>query len=88
MYAVFLWEQTTSCEAYSFKTDGYAESLTCAQIWVSAEHTKGKKGGGESGTNKGALELTRRKKKKMFFTLPRQWNRTQALGIESPTLYH
>ena len=42
LFFVFLFSyfRATDCEAYSFTTDGYMRSLTCAQIWVRAVHTK------------------------------------------------
>ena len=45
-------------------------SLTCAQIWVRAVQIK-REGGGGAGTNKSALELTR-KDRRMPLTLPHQ----------------
>ena len=39
--AVFSCFHTSGYGAYSFATDVYIGSLTCAQIWVCAVHTKG-----------------------------------------------
>ena len=52
---VFLRYHTSGCEAYSFTTDGYMGSLTCAEMWVHAVRTyvHMKRGPGP-GTNKSA----------------------------------
>ena len=72
---------TTSSEAYSFTTDVYTESLTCAQMWVHAKHTKG-----ALGTNKSAQESTRRDRKTVSYpVLPR--DRTQGLRTWISKLY-
>ena len=63
-------------------------SLTCAQIWVRVIHTNAKwrEGGGGSGTNKSAQELTRRDRKTVCHPAP-PGDRTQGLLIWIPTHY-
>ena len=66
VYAVFVCDHTTGCEACSFMTDGYMGFVT---------HEGG------SGTNTSAQELTQRDRKTLF-TLPGQGIEPRVLGFE------
>ena len=60
VWAVFLCDHTTGCEAYSFTTDAYNVRTN---LEACCSHARG------SGTNKFVRELTRRDRK-LFLTLP------------------
>ena len=75
LYTEFSCCHTTSCQAYSFMTDGYRTFNVCTNLGACHTHEGG------SGTNKSAQELTWRDRK-LLLTLPHQGIKPRAFRFE------
>ena len=74
--AVFSFDHTTGCEAYSFTTDGDGRDGRAHKCGCVPYTQRG------SGIERSAQELTRRDRKQLHLTLPRQGIELRVFGFE------